>query len=115
MSAFLTIPKIIEFFKTDLEHFQEHSRKLVLNSRNQFHHILKTDPISIGDIFLGQMISFFLPKNVDTNLKSILWKEHKIEIPIFEWKNRKLIRLSAYAYNDQKDINSLMNALRLII
>ena len=115
MSAFLTIPKIIEFFKTDLEHFQKHSRKLILNSRNQFQHILKTDPITVGDIFLGQMISFFLPKNIDTNLKSILWKEHKIEIPIFEWKKRKLIRLSAYAYNDQKDINSLMNALQAII
>ena len=60
-------------------------------------------------------ISFFLTKNVDTNLKSILLKEHKIEITIFDWKNRKLIRLSAYAYNDQKDINSLMNALQAII
>ena len=115
MSAFLTIPKVINFFKNNIESFQEHSKKLVLNSREQFQRVLQTHPISLGDDFLGQMISFPLPKSIDGNLKNLLWKNHNIEIPIFEWNKEKFIRLSIHIYNDQKDIDSLMNALRSII
>jgi len=81
----------------------------------QFHNVLGTHPISKGDDFLGQMISFPLPKSIDGNLKDLLWKNHNIEIPIFEWNKEKFIRLSIHVYNDQKDIDSLMNALRSII
>jgi isopenicillin-N epimerase len=115
MSAFLTVPKIIEFFNNDLEDYQDHSRQLIKNSQKQFQNILQTDPISIGDMFLGQMVSYPLPNKINKDLKRILWEDYKIEIPIFEWKNMKFIRLSIYAYNDQKDIDSLMNALRSII
>ena len=44
-----------------------------------------------------------------------LKENHNIEIPIFEWNKEKFIRLSIHIYNDQKDIDSLMNALRSII
>ena len=115
MSAFLTIPKVINFFKNDIESFQEHSKKLILNSGEQFQRVLRTDPISRGDDFLGQMISFPLPKNTNNKIKDILWKNHKIEIPIFEWNKKFFIRLSIHIYNDQKDIDSLMNALQSII
>ncbi len=115
MSAFLTIPRVIDFFKNNIESFKNHSKKLILNSREQFQRVLRTYPISEGDHFLGQMISFPLPKNIDGNLKDLLWKNHNIEIPIFEWNKEKFIRLSIHIYNDQKDIDSLMNALRSII
>ena len=115
MSAFLTIPKVINFFKNDIESFQEHSKKLILNSGEQFQRVLRTDPISRGDDFLGQMISFPLPKNTNNKIKDILWENHNIEIPIFEWNKEKFIRLSIHIYNDQKDIDSLMNALQSII
>ena len=115
MSAFLTVPKIIDFFSNNLKYYQDHSRQLIKNSQKQFQSIFQTDPISIGDMFLGQMISYPLPNKTNKNLKRILWENYKIEIPIFEWENMKFIRLSIYAYNDQKDIDSLMNALRSII
>ena len=115
MSAFLTVPKVINFFKNDIESFQEDSKKLILNSGDQFQKVLRTDPISRGDDFLGQMISFPLPKNTNNKIKNILWENYKIEIPIFEWNKEKFIRLSIHIYNDQKDIDSLMNALRSII
>jgi len=115
MSAFLTIPKVINFFKNDIEGSQDFSKKLILNSLQQFGNVLRTKPISRGDDFLGQMISFPLPKSTDQNLKEVLWKNYNIEIPIFEWNKEKFIRLSIHIYNDQKDIDSLMNALRSII
>ena len=115
MSAFLTVPKVINFFKNDIESFLEDSKKLILNTGDQFQKVLRTDPISRGDDFLGQMISFPLPKNTNNKIKNMLWENYKIEIPIFEWNKEKFIRLSIHIYNDQKDIDSLMNALRSII
>ncbi len=114
MSAFLTIPEIIEFFKSDLKDSQYYSKKLIQSSYEKFQNILDNDAISIGNKFLGQMVSHPLPVNMNKNIKKILWEDYRIEIPIFEWNNMKFIRLSIHIYNDEKDIDSLMNALRSI-
>ena len=115
MSAFLTVPKIIKYFFSKIEASREKSKKLIQGSLQQFHNVLQTEPISSGNEFLGQMISYPIPKNIDKDLKKILWKKYRIEIPVFEWNNKKFIRLSAHLYNDQKDIDYLMNALRTIL
>jgi len=115
MSAFLTVPKIIEYFFTKIEASRKKSKKLIRGSLQQFKNVLQTEPISSGNEFLGQMISYPIPKNIDKDLKRILWKKYRIEIPVFEWNNKKFIRLSIHLYNDQKDIDSLMNALRTIL
>ena len=115
MSAFLTVPKIIEYFFSKIERSRSKSKKIIQGSIQQFQSVLRTEPISNGNEFLGQMISYPIPKNIDKDLKKILWKKYRIEIPVFEWNNKKFIRLSIHLYNDQKDIDSLMNALRTIL
>ena len=65
----------------------------------------------MGGEWIGQMVSHPLPKNLPSNLKDILWEDHSIEIPIFEWKHEKYIRVSIHGYNDRSDIKKLINAL----
>ena len=48
------------------------------------------------------------------NLKDILWNDFKIEVPIFDWRERNFIRVSAHFYNDQKDMDHLIKALKEI-
>ena len=115
MSAFLTVPKIIEYFFSKIERSRSKSKEIIQGSIQQFQSVLRTEPISNGNEFLGQMISYPIPKNTDKNLKMTLWQKYRIEIPVFEWNNKKFIRLSIHLYNDQKDIDSLMNALRTIL
>jgi selenocysteine lyase/cysteine desulfurase len=57
------------------------------------------------------MVSHPLPKNMPANLKDILWKDYSIEVPIFEWKDDKYIRVSIHGYNDRSDIKKLIYAL----
>ena len=57
------------------------------------------------------MVSHPLPTDIPENLKKILLDNHKIEIPIFEWKGINLIRISIQIYNTKKDVESLMSAL----
>ena len=51
------------------------------------------------------------PKDTPSNIKEILWNEHKIEIPIFEWNGDYYIRSSFQVYNEKKDLDSLMSVL----
>ena len=51
----------------------------------------------------------------ENKIKSTLINKYSIEIPIFVWENMNLIRISYQIYNTQKEIKSLMNALKEII
>ena len=60
------------------------------------------------------MVAHPLPKNAPEDLKDILLKDFKIEIPIFKWNGIRLIRASFQIYNDKKDLDSIVNALSSI-
>jgi isopenicillin-N epimerase len=52
---------------------------------------------------------------VDTDLaalKTRLYDEYRIEIPLFEWNGRKLVRVSIQGYNTRRDVDALLSALR---
>jgi selenocysteine lyase/cysteine desulfurase len=55
-----------------------------------------------------------LPIDSPVNLKDMLWNDFKIEVPIFDWGKRNFIRVSAHFYNDQKDMDHLIKALKEI-
>ena len=114
MSAFLTIPKAIEFFCEAIHPLRLECRQITLEAFIKFQEVIGTDPLSTGIGWLGQMVSHPLPKDIPNDIKSILLDEYKIEIPIFEWKDQKLIRISIQVYNDRKDLESLMSALESI-
>ena len=48
------------------------------------------------------MVSHPLPENTPSDIKEILWNEHKIEIPIFEWNGDYYIRSSFQVYNEKR-------------
>ncbi len=58
------------------------------------------------------MTAMRLPDGVDiVNLKSRLYEQHRIEIPLFEWNGMKLIQASDQGYNTHKDMETLPGAL----
>ena len=111
MSAFLTIPKAIDFYHECIQPLQKNCLQINLEAYSKFQAILGTDPLSTGVGWLGQMVSHPLPHDIPKDIKDLLLKKHKIEIPIFEWNNLNLIRISIQVYNDRKDVESLMSAL----
>ena len=48
-------------------------------------------------------------------LKSRLYEEYKIEVPLTEWQDKQLIRISVQGYNTQGDIDALLNALEVLL
>ena len=60
-----------------------------------------------------QMAAIFIPNQFEvTDLKDFLYDQHKVELPVIQWKDHKLIRISMQAYNTEKDIDALERALQ---
>ena len=114
MSAFLSIPFTIDYFDKNILPNQNACRKLNYYTFMNFKEIFKTISIVDNKEWIGQMISYPLPKNTNENIKLILLMDYKIEIPIFKWKNQTFIRSSTHVYNEKKDIDYLMSALKTI-
>ena len=115
MSSFLTIPSAIEFYINHIRPLQMRCRQIIIDSLSSFESVLGTRPITVGGDWTGQMVSHPLPTNAPNDLKDILWNEYGIEIPIFEWSGASYIRPSFQVYNEEKDMDSLMNALESIL
>ena len=115
MAAFLSIPSAIEFYHGYLEKNLKLCRKNIKYAFKNLELTLKTEPISNGGNWIAQMVSHPLPKSVPLDLKEILYNKHKIEIPIFIWRNRMFIRISMQVYNEKKEIDLLLSALSGII
>tara|TARA_B100001250_G_scaffold223188_1_gene191345 strand:+ start:26 stop:1153 length:1128 start_codon:yes stop_codon:yes gene_type:complete len=111
MAAFLAIPSAIDFYYSHLENNLVFCRENIKYTFQNLQLLLKTNPISNGGNWIGQMVSYPLPKSAPINLKNILWDDFKIEIPIFTWKNNMFIRVSIQIYNDKKDVELLLSAL----
>ena len=45
-------------------------------------------------------------------LAQLLYEEHRVEVPVYEWEGRSLLRLSIGPYNDDEDVGRLVAALR---
>jgi len=59
-----------------------------------------------------QMIAAPLPDTVDiAALKTRLYEEYRIEVPLIQWNGRKLVRVSIQGYNTRRDVDALVNAL----
>ena len=64
---------------------------------------------------LGHMASMIIPIENHVDIKNKLINDYNIEIPIFNWKGKNLLRVSYYLYNQKKDINYLIKSLKEIL
>ena len=115
MSSFLSIPSAIHFIESNnWEENHKLSKELILEVSDDLKNLFGTDPLFKSEDWVGQMVSHPLPLTAPENLKEILWEKFLIEVPIFEWKKQKYIRVSAHFYNGKNDMKTLINALKII-
>jgi selenocysteine lyase/cysteine desulfurase len=48
-------------------------------------------------------------------LEARLHEEHRVEIPAYEWEGMTLVRFSIGPYNDEEDVDRLVEAFRLAL
>jgi isopenicillin-N epimerase len=116
-SAFLTIPKAIEFMKEhNWEQVSKECGELVRKNALRFCKLLGTTPLSpITEEWLGQMFSIPITTTEPEKLQRHLFVKYKVEIPVMRQADKAYVRYSINAFNTQNDLDILYNALKDII
>ena len=116
ISAFLTVPKAIDFLaNNNWTEVSKTCKKLVIANYPILCDLLGAEPICpLNSDFLGQMCSIPINSKNEIQLKKLLFHEYKIEIPLMRSDDQLFLRMSLQAYNDQKDVNYLIKVLKEI-
>jgi isopenicillin-N epimerase len=116
LSAFLAVPDAIEYEKShDWTTVQSDCHHLLSNIRSQIHDLF-AEPALCPDSpeWYAQMASIELPRMDPGLLKTTLYDTYQVEVPVIEWQDKLLIRVSIQAYNTPADGNHLVEALKKI-
>jgi isopenicillin-N epimerase len=113
-SAFLTVPKAIQFMQAHDWHLvSQNCRTLVLLNAQRFCDLLQVQSICpITDDFLVQMFSIPIKTPDVSALNQLLLQKYKIEIPVMPHADKVYLRFSVQVFNTQKDLDILYAALQ---
>jgi isopenicillin-N epimerase len=117
-SAFLAVPAAIQFQREN--HWDDvrlSCHGLAACAQTRICELTGLAPLHppIKDWF-AQMAAAPLPaETVNATLKSRLYDEYRIEVPLVEWNGNKLIRISVQGYNTKRDIDKLCHALSILL
>ncbi len=108
-AAYLTVPKAIEVHATfDLARQRaladEAERRLVALGLTR----IPGEPAPF-------MRAFEIPPGDPDELWQRLYREFRVEIPVYEWSGRRLLRVSIGPYTDEGDLERLDSALREVL
>ncbi|MEZ4643826.1 MAG: aminotransferase class V-fold PLP-dependent enzyme [Chloroflexota bacterium] len=115
-SAALAVPAALEFMAAhDWAGVRTRCHHLAQQTLRQVSALTGLSPLYAED-FYAQMVAMPLPEWVETAvLKQRLYDQYQIEIPVLQWQEHKLIRLSVQGYNTEADMERLMAALADLI
>jgi len=116
-SAFLTVPKAIEFLAANnWPEVAARCRKMVRDNAPRFFELLGTAPLCpLTDEFLGQMISIPINAPEPEKLQRHLFEHYKIEVPVMRHEQKIFLRYSINAFNTQDDLDRLFAAMSEIV
>jgi len=116
-SAALTVPTALQFLADhDWENVRRRCRAFLRQAIERICELTQLPPLyPLDSEFYSQMGIAPLPPSNLTVLKSRLYDEFQIEVPLTAWHDRQFIRISVQAYNAQKDIDALLTALQTLL
>ena len=118
VAAFLSVPAAIKFQKDhDWVNVRSECHKMVRDAQGRICELTGLAPLHArSDDWFAQLAAAQLPADTDLPaLKIRLYDEFRIEIPLIEWQDKKLIRISVQGYNTEADIERLLFALSKLV
>jgi isopenicillin-N epimerase len=117
IAAYLTTPEAIRFYKEhDWDAVRMQCHTLAQYARERITAMTGLSPLSPDSTdWYMQMVTLPLPSCDAAQLKSRLYDEFRIEVPMIVWQDKPFIRISIQAYNMQDDVDQLLQALTIIL
>jgi len=115
-SAYLTIPKAIEFMNDfNWTEVSNRCKKMVMDNAIRFCELMETEPLApLNNDFFGQMFSIPIGTSNADELYKILFNKYRIEIPVARGDGKFYLRYSMNAFNSQDDLDHLFDAMKEI-
>ena len=112
-APFLSVPAAIEFQgKHNWNAVRAECHTLATQAEKQIRELTGLSSLYASDAWFAQMVAVKLPLETDmVALKKYLYDEHRIEVPLIEWNDQKLIRVSVQGHNTNEDVEMLAKAL----
>lgn len=119
-AAYLSAPAAIQFqAEHDWPAIRGTCHALVDEAQRRIGQLTGPAPISPdGPDWWGQMRAIPLPKSADVAAEALherLWNDYQIEIPIHDYGDLRLMRLSIQACNSPADVDRFVSALAAIL
>lgn len=118
IAAFLTVPDAIKYQNQhQWEKVRNYCHFLVSETQQRISDLTGLQPFHSNiPSWYSQMGASPLPTNINCDvLKTRLYDDFHIEIPIIEWEKHKIIRYSFQAYNTIRDVNILLFSLNKLL
>ncbi len=114
-SGFLAVPAAIDFqAEHDWDAVRASCRSLARQARGRLAELFQLEPLA-GEDAVEQMVAAPLPPCDVDEVARRLREEHHVEVPVWEWKGRPLVRASFQGYNDEDDLEALIGGLAAIL
>jgi isopenicillin-N epimerase len=114
----LAVPDAINFLcEHHWELVRQECHELLKQTVERICNLTNMEPLyPLDSDFFSQMAIAPLPTEVDlAALKSRLYDNHKVEVPVIQWQNRKFVRISIQGYNTEEDADALVNGLSKLL
>ncbi len=111
-SAWLAIPAALQFRREqDWENVSKACSRLAQDTAAKLAAITGLEPLSAPEFSAPQMVAMPLPSCDPEQVHDDLLDRYGIEIPVFQWKDRYIARLSVQGYNTSDQTDLLVSAL----
>jgi isopenicillin-N epimerase len=113
VAAFLSVPAAIRFQESqDWASLREDCHQLLGEMLSDIEKITALRSFYPNDSWYVQAATAPLPESTDIiKLKSRLYDEYRVEVPLMDWNGHKLMRISVQGYNTARDADRLHEAL----
>lgn len=116
IAAFLAVPEAIRFQEEhDWGNVRAACHALLVETVRRVCALSGGQPLA-DETDYAQMAAAPLPDVADlAALKTRLYDEARVEVPLIQWQGRKLLRVSIQGYNTRRDVNKLVDALARLL
>jgi isopenicillin-N epimerase len=113
LAAYLAVPAAIEYQETNnWPAVRQQCQELAHQAAQRIGRLFHLPSLSTSDEHPLQMaIAPLLPTDDLRKAQSRFYQRYKIEVPFIQWRDHQLIRVSVQGYNNQNDIDVLLEAL----
>lgn len=115
-SAWLAVPSALSFRREQgWEQVARTCRDLAQETAARVRALTGLAPLSTPEFCAPQMVSMPVPRTDPLKLHDELLAQYNIEVPVFDWQDHTIVRLSVQGYNSRAQMDVLVNALKALL